>query len=145
MGTLSACLSERVELEYHLESDATDPNIPDGRYCAPLQPRWDTPEFAALFAATLRTMALLQSSRGFYKKPSVRAQWNRDLNDFAQLKRSDVQAFQAEIAVASSGNLTALMAQAWDKGHTKIFKALKHIQMITANVPLTDGRAQSAS
>ena len=42
MGTLFACLSEREELEYHLESDATDPNIPDGRYCAPLQPRWDT-------------------------------------------------------------------------------------------------------
>ena len=31
------------------------------------------------------------------------------------------------------------MALARDKGHTPVFKALKHIQMITANVPLTDG------
>ena len=84
-------------------------------------------------------MTLLQSSRGFCNKPHLREKWNGDLAEIAELKVSDIQAFQADIPAASSGNLTALMALARDKGHTPVFKALKHIQMITANVPLTDG------
>jgi hypothetical protein len=125
-------------LEYHLCGDADDPDIPGGVYRAPAGSRWDTPEFLALAAATLRTMLLLQSTRGFYKKPHLRAQWSRDLEDIAKLTPSDVQAFHAEVASHSSGNLTALMAQARDKGYSKIFKTLKHIRMVTANVPLTD-------
>ncbi len=139
MGTLFCCLMEREELEYRLPSDEGDPNIAGDAYRAPLGSRWDTPEFAAIFAATLRSMALLQSSRGFFKKPNVRAAFFNGIKLISQLKASHVEAFHAEIAAHASGNLTALMAQARDKGHVKVFHALKHMQMITSNVPLTDG------
>ncbi len=143
MGTLFCALQEREELEYYLPADADDPDIPGERYAAPAACRWDTPEFAAVFAASLRTMVLLQSTRGFYRNQRLRNVWHRDVAEIAKIKASDIERFQRDISTHSSGNLSALMAQARDKGHTKVFKLLKHLLMVTAVVPLTDGHKQS--
>ncbi len=56
-------LLEREELEYKLASDETDPLVSGGCYRAPPHSRWNTPEFTAVFADTLRKMAILTTTQ----------------------------------------------------------------------------------
>ena len=82
-------LMEREELEYSLASDATDPNVPNGCYRAPSRSRWDTPEFAAVFANTLQRIEILQSTTGFFRGGDAQ-KWRRDLQIVAKSKAEDV-------------------------------------------------------
>ena len=52
-------LATREELEYRLEADKDDPLLPGGRYRAPSQSRWNTPEFMAIFADVVRKVFIL--------------------------------------------------------------------------------------
>ena len=56
-------LLEREELEYKLASDETDPLVSGGCYRAPPHSRWNNPEFTAVFADTLRKMAILPTTQ----------------------------------------------------------------------------------
>jgi hypothetical protein len=52
---------------YSLDSDADDPLIPEGCYRAPTQSRWNTPEFMAIFADTVRKVATSQTTKHMWK------------------------------------------------------------------------------
>ena len=56
-------LLQREELEYKLASDKVDPLFPGGCYRAPPHSRWNTPEFTAVLADTLRNMAILTTTQ----------------------------------------------------------------------------------
>ncbi len=61
-------LLEREELEYQLASDEVDPLVPGGCYRAPPYSRWNIPEFTAVFADTLRKMAILTTTQHMWQQ-----------------------------------------------------------------------------
>ena len=72
-------LATREELEYSLEADRDDPFIPGGCYKAPLQSRWNTPEFMAVFADVVRKVRILQTTKHMWEGAAPK--WQIDTSD----------------------------------------------------------------
>ena len=98
-------LMNREELEYHLESDAE-------RYEAKTDSRWNTPFYAAVFADTVRKLAVLQSTKAFSEKHS--GSFAKDLSTIAKATDKDFEAFQANLqqAVVQNTSITGLISAA---------------------------------
>ena len=74
----------REELEYKLASDETDPLVPGGCYRAPPHSRWNTPEFTAVFADTLRKIAILTTTQHMWRNNA--SQWRVDIKTICSAK-----------------------------------------------------------
>ena len=129
-------LMNREELEYHLASD-------EPRYQANPDSRWNTPTFAALFADSVRRLAVLQSTKGFFEKHS--SNFAKDLSTIAKATQKDFEAFQANLKQAALQNtsITGLISAARQQGAVAVQKTLHHMLMHTASAPLTEGNKQA--
>ena len=119
-------LPSREELEYSLPSD--DPGQP---YKAQSKSRFDTPEFYALFAATLRWLKTMQMTKFAFARPG----FEKDVATIAAASSTDF--FNAAMASPNTAcsNADLLRCPSGQKVHT----ALRQLLLSTATVPLTDG------
>jgi len=139
-------LQRREELEYHLPTDKDDEDIGRSasehrRYKAKSKSRFDTPEFAAMFADNLRRMNILQTTKGFFAK--VGKKFAPELNKIAKLKSSEIEQLQGSVKSAPNQSLSSWLAISKAKGQPNVQVALSHLLMNTANVPLTEGYKMS--
>ena len=132
-------LMNREELEYHLATDNKDPSIPGGRYTAPSQSRWNTPEFAAVFVDTVRKIKVLQSTQGFFTKHSKT--FAQDMRFIAKATDKDFEVFQANLRkdALQGGNIPALISAAKQQAMPGVQKVLQHMLLHTSNVAMTQG------
>ena len=96
-------LLEREELEYKLASDETDPLVPGGCYRAPPHSRWNTPEFTAVFADTLRKIAILTIMQHMWRNNAY--QWCIDIKTIC---KANVSHFEQLVTDGLSPNFSLL-------------------------------------
>jgi len=132
-----AYLARREELEYSLESDHDNDLIPAEGYKAPAHSRWDTPEFAAIFADTVRKLNILNSTRHMWQDNAPK--WKVDID---LICKATVQQFeQLAVILARHGqhSMQQMTHAAAEQKLTPLFKALQYVTFQTANIPLTQG------
>ena len=137
MRELFNYLANREELEYSLESDADDPLIPEGCYRAPPQSRWNTPEFMAIFADTVRKVAILQTTQHMWKGNAPK--WRIDMQAICDAKVEHFEKLTAILARHGQQSMQEMMRAAAEHKLLPLFKALQYITFQTANIPLTQG------
>ena len=130
-------LLEREELEYKLASDEVDPLVPGGRYRAPPHSRWNTPEFTAVFADTLRKMAILTTTQHMWKNNG--GQWRVDIKTICSAKVSHFEQLAAIIAQHGNQSFAQMTQAAAEHKLQPLLKALQYVTFQTANIPLTQG------
>ena len=101
--TLTKCLLQREELEYHLEDDVKP-------YVAAAVSRWNNPEVTAMFADTLRTQKLLYATKMNFLtqnsfKLDLQAIANAQPEDFVHLQKYSTlgQAYSSSAEKADLG------------------------------------------
>ena len=139
-------LQRREELEYHLPTDKDDEDIGGSasehrRYEARRKCRFDTAEFAAVFADNLRRLNILQTTRGFFTK--VGRKFSPELTKLTKLKSSEIQGLQASVKDAPNHSLSSWLALSKAGGRSNVTATLSQLMMNTANVPLTEGYKMS--
>ena len=122
---------------YSLESDADDPLIPEGCYRAPTQSRWNTPEFMAIFADTVRKIAILQTTQHMWKGNAPK--WRIDMQAICNAKVQHFEKLTAILARHGQQSMQEMMRAAAEHKLLPLFKALQYITFQTANIPLTQG------
>jgi hypothetical protein len=122
-------LIHREELEYSVASDASE--LAGGKYFARSTSRFDTPEFMAVFADTLRRLATLKGVRTAMRRPG----FEKDLRLIANASADD---FAHAHAVNGKAEGFASAARS-NKVRPQVQTALKQLLLSTANVPLTEG------
>ena len=127
----------REELEYHLSSDREDPCIPGGCYRAPARSRWDTPEFAAIFADTVRKVSILQTTKAMFQRDG--SKWKTDMELIANATVADFEKLQVILTRQSQHNIQDLTRLAHEHGLHPLFTALRYLTFQTGNIPLTQG------
>ena len=137
MRHLFKYLLEREELEYKLASDEVDPLVPGGRYKAPPHSRWNTPEFTAVFADTLRKMAILTTTQHMWKNRA--SQWRVDIKTICSAKVSHFEHLAAIIAQHGNQSFAQMTQAAAEHKLQPLLKALQYVTFQTANIPLTQG------
>jgi hypothetical protein len=130
-------LMSREELEYHLPTDRDDPDIPGGRYRAPAHSRWNTPEFACIFADTVRKINILQTTKAMFQRDG--SKWKTDMELIAKAKVSDFEKLQSIIAGQRQHGIQDLSRLAEEHNLRPLYTALKQLTFQTANIPLTQG------
>ena len=130
-------LLEREELEYKLASDETDPLVPGGCYRAPLHSRWNTPEFAAVFADTVRKMAILTTTQHMWKNNA--SQWRVDIKTICSAKMAHFEKLATIMAQHGHQSLAQLTHAAAEHKLQPLLKALQYVTFQTANIPFTQG------
>ncbi|CAE7242551.1 unnamed protein product [Symbiodinium microadriaticum] len=114
---------QREELQYNLETDTAP-------YRAKLRSRFDTPEFVACFADTVRRLKTMQMVSAAFRRPG----FEQDVKCISEAKTEDfLQAAKATVAPSAS---SLLRSNAVPK---TVQTALRHLMLHTATVPLTDG------
>ena len=119
-------LPNREELEYTLPSD--DPDQP---YKAHNKSRFDTPEFYALFAATLRWLKAMQMTKFVF----ARQGYEKDVKAIAAASSADFVNAAVALHNPPRSNADLLRSSAGQRVQT----ALRQLLLSTATVPLTDG------
>jgi len=137
MRELFNYLANREELEYSLESDADDILIPESGYRAPPQSRWNTPEFMAIFADTVRKVAILQTTQHLWKGNAPK--WRTDMQAICDAKVEHFEKLTAILARHGQQSMQEMMRAAAEHKLLPLFKALQYITFQTANIPLTQG------
>ena len=99
--------------------------------------RFDSPEFAVLFADNLRRLNILQTTKGFFTK--VGKKFIPELQKIAKIKSSDIINLQASVKSAPANSLSSWLSVAKTQGQLNVLATLSHLMMHTANVPLTEG------
>ena len=120
-----------------MESDADDPLIPEGCYRAPPQSRWNTPEFMAIFADTVRKVAILQTTQHMWKGNAPK--WRIDMQAICDAKVEHFEKLTAILARHGQQSMQEMMRAAAEHKLLPLFKALQYITFQTANIPLTQG------
>ncbi len=77
MRVMFAYLAQREARAYVLDTDANDPLIQGVCYKAPLHPRWNTPEFMAIFADAVRKVSVLQTTQHMRRGDAPK--WSSDI------------------------------------------------------------------
>ena len=134
-------LMSREELEYCLPGDTANPDIPGGCYRAPGQSRWNTPEFAAMFADTIRKIAILQTTKAVFLRDGHK--WKSDMKLIAEATTSDFEALQHLMARHGHRSLSELASLASEHNLMPLHAALKHLTLQTSSIPLTQGYKSS--
>eukprot|EP00969_Alexandrium_andersonii_P033777 1476327-Alexandrium_andersonii.AAC.2 len=137
MRHLFKYLLEREELEYALPTDSADPLIPGGCYRAPTQSRWNTPEFMAVFADTLRKQAILTTTQHMWK--GRRRQWAVDIKTICGARVEHFEKLAAILARHGQQSLAQITHAAAQHKLQPLLKALQYVTYQTANIPLTQG------
>ena len=134
-----ATLAVREELEYTLDSDA----VP---YKARQMSRFDTPEFMMIFASTLRSMHMLQSSRLSILNGNLAHTFWADLKTIAECKVDDFErVFSQQQWQGAQTLIQVFQSPKLSEEHRTVHTALKQLLMQTATVPLTEGNKQPSA
>ena len=128
-----ATLAVREELEYTLDSDA----VP---YKARQMSRFDTPEFMMIFASTLRSMHMLQSSKLSILNGNLAHTFWADLKTIAECRVDDFERVLSQQQRQGAQTLIQVFqSPKLSEEHRTVHTALKQLLMQTATVPLTEG------
>ena len=130
-------LMHREELEYHLPSDADDPDIPGGCYRAPRHSRWNTPEFACIAADTIRKIRILQTTKAMFNQNA--GKWMADIRSIAQASSDQFLKLQSILGNQRQHSIADLAQQARHHNILPLYNALRYVTFQTANIPLTQG------
>ena len=134
---LFAYLANREELEYSLESDKGNEFIASEKYKAPQHSRWDTPEFMAIFADTVRKMSILNTTRHMWQDNAPK--WNVDIKVICGATVQQFEQLAAILARHGQHSMQQIMQVAAEQKLTSLLKALQYVTFQTANIPLTQG------
>ena len=116
-------LATREELEYNLEVDRDDPLIPGGCYRAPLQSRWNTPEFMAVFADVVRKVRILQTTKHMWEGAAPK--WRIDIQAICDAKVEHFEQLAAILARHGQQSMAEMMRAAAEHILLPLFKALQ--------------------
>ena len=120
---LFSALVQSEELQYNLETDTAP-------YRAKPRSRFDSPEFVACFADTVRRLKTMQMVSAAFQRPG----FEQDIKCISEAKTEDfLQAAKATVAPPAS---SLLHSNAVPK---TVQTALRHLMFHTTTVPLTDG------
>ena len=110
------------------------------RYVANPDSRWNTPEFAAVAADTVRKLSVLQSTKAFWQKTGQ--SFSKDMRLIAKTTDKDFEAFQATMQKAAVRNvpITTLISEARAQGAVNVQTTLQHLLMHTTNTVFSEGQ-----
>ena len=134
-------LTTREELEYDLDSDIDDPLLTGGRYRAPLQSRWNTPEFVAIFADVVRKARILTTTKHMWEGNG--GKWRGDIRIIMNAKVSELEELSNIMSRHGQESMADMMRMAAEHKLLPLFKALQYLTFQTANIPLTQGYKMS--
>ena len=111
--------------------------MPGGCYRAPPHSRWNTPEFTAVFADTLRKIATRTTTQPLWRKHA--GQRRTGIKTICKARVSHFEQSATIIVQHGHQSFAQMMHAAAEHKLEHLLKALQYVTFQTANIPLSQG------